>query len=148
MKTPVHWLPPGVGFTQNLFPFPRTGNLKKSLGPTQFLYSKFHGLLKLIQGDFFNWASPENVSRLAPPKFAWTGPPLNCLSVGIIFTSPDTQTFFDHEGLTFFFFFLNQILTGQLDFVYIFDGFYFASLFPDGKQALSKFINCNFHRDF
>ena len=23
-----------------------------------------------IQGDFFNWASPENVSRLAPPKFA------------------------------------------------------------------------------
>ena len=29
-----------------------------------------------IQGDFFNWASPENVSRLAPPKFAWTGPPL------------------------------------------------------------------------
>ena len=28
----------------------------------------------LIQGDFFNWASPENVSRLAPPKFAWTGP--------------------------------------------------------------------------
>ena len=30
-----------------------------------------------IQGDFFNWASPENVSRLAPPKFAWTGPPPN-----------------------------------------------------------------------
>ena len=28
-----------------------------------------------IQGDFFNWASPENVSRLAPPKFAWTAPP-------------------------------------------------------------------------
>ena len=28
-----------------------------------------------IQGDFFNWASPENVSRLAPPKFAWSGPP-------------------------------------------------------------------------
>ena len=28
-----------------------------------------------VQGDFFNWASPENVSRLAPPKFAWTGPP-------------------------------------------------------------------------
>ena len=21
----------------------------------------------VIQGDFFNWASPENVSRLAPP---------------------------------------------------------------------------------
>ena len=33
---------------QNLFPFPRTGHLKISLGPTQFLYSKFHGLLKLI----------------------------------------------------------------------------------------------------
>ena len=24
---------------------------------------------------FFNWASPENVSRLAPPKNASTGPP-------------------------------------------------------------------------
>ena len=33
---------------QNLFPFPRTVQLKISLGPTQFLYSKFHGLLKLI----------------------------------------------------------------------------------------------------
>ena len=44
-----------------------------------------------IQGDFFNWPSPENVSRLAPPKFAWTGPPpLISLSVGITFTSPDT----------------------------------------------------------
>ena len=32
---------------------------------------------KYIQGDFFNWPSPENVSRLAPPKFAWTGPPPN-----------------------------------------------------------------------
>ena len=41
-------------------------------------------------GWFFNWPSPENVSRLAPPKFAWTGPPLNLVSVGIIFTSPDT----------------------------------------------------------
>ena len=28
-----------------------------------------------VQGDFFNWASPENVSRLAPPKNALTGPP-------------------------------------------------------------------------
>ena len=45
---------------------------------------------KLIQGDFFNWASPENVSRLPPPKFAWTGSPLNFLGVGIIFTSQDT----------------------------------------------------------
>ena len=33
---------------KNLFPFPRMGHLKISLGPTQFLYSKFHGLLKLI----------------------------------------------------------------------------------------------------
>ena len=36
---------------------------------------------------------------------------------------------------------------GQLDLVYIFDSFYLASLFPDGKQALSEFINCNFHRN-
>ena len=28
-----------------------------------------------IQGVFFNWASPENVSTLAPPKNASTGPP-------------------------------------------------------------------------
>ena len=28
-----------------------------------------------VQGGFFIWASPENVSRLAPPKFAWSGPP-------------------------------------------------------------------------
>ena len=33
---------------QDLFPFPRTGHLKIFSGPTQFLYSKFHGLLKLI----------------------------------------------------------------------------------------------------
>ena len=32
-------------------------------------------LTKGIQGGFFNWASPDNVSRLALPKFAWTGPP-------------------------------------------------------------------------
>ena len=31
-----------------------------------------------IQGGFFNWASPENVSRLAPPKkcLDWTPPAL------------------------------------------------------------------------
>ena len=28
---------------KNPFPFPRTGHLKISLGPTQFSYSKFHG---------------------------------------------------------------------------------------------------------
>ena len=33
---------------KNLFPFPRTGHLKISLGPTQFLYSKFHGLIGRI----------------------------------------------------------------------------------------------------
>ena len=33
---------------KNLFPFLRTGHLKISIGPTQFLKSKFHGLLKLI----------------------------------------------------------------------------------------------------
>ena len=33
---------------KNLFPFPRTVQLKISLGPIRFLYSKFHGLLKLI----------------------------------------------------------------------------------------------------
>ena len=33
---------------KNLFPFPRTVQLKISLGPIRFLYSRFHGLLKLI----------------------------------------------------------------------------------------------------
>ena len=32
---------------KNLFLFPRMGHLKISLGPIQFLYSKFYGLLKL-----------------------------------------------------------------------------------------------------
>ena len=30
----------------------------------------------IVQGGFFNWPSPENVSRLAPPQNASTGPPL------------------------------------------------------------------------
>ena len=34
-----------------------------------------HIFVYVIQGDFFNWAPPENVSRLAPPKNALTGPP-------------------------------------------------------------------------
>ena len=33
---------------KNIFPCPRTGHLRISLGLTQFLYSKFYGLLKLI----------------------------------------------------------------------------------------------------
>ena len=33
---------------KNLFPFPRTVQLKISLGPIRFLDSKFHGLLTLI----------------------------------------------------------------------------------------------------
>ena len=44
---------------------------------------------RILQGDFFNWASPENVSRLAPPNLLGLGL-LNFLGVGIIFTSPDT----------------------------------------------------------
>ena len=28
-----------------------------------------------LQGDFFNWASPENVSRLAPPNLLGLAPP-------------------------------------------------------------------------
>ena len=28
-----------------------------------------------IQGDFFNWPSPENVARLAPPKMPRLAPP-------------------------------------------------------------------------
>ena len=50
--------------------------------PMNFLFQLFElgnadARGELIQGDFFNWPSPENVSRLAPPKFAWTGPPPN-----------------------------------------------------------------------
>ena len=36
-----------------------------------------------IQGGFFNWASPEKLSRLAPPIYPSTGPPLNLLSMRI-----------------------------------------------------------------
>ena len=49
------WMKPlYIGYLQaldlshNLFPFPRTVQLKISLGPIRFLYTKFHGLLKLI----------------------------------------------------------------------------------------------------
>ena len=36
-----------------------------------FFYFDFHTNWKgFIQGDFFNWPPPDNVSRLAPPKFA------------------------------------------------------------------------------
>ena len=67
---------------------------------------------------FFNWASPENVSRLAPPKNASTGPPYfeNVLSnAGERGDIPKTLTFSIPMGgqsgtLTFF---LNQLLTGQ-----------------------------------
>ena len=37
----------------------------------------------MIQGVFFNWASPENVTRLAPPIKPSTGPPLNLLRMRI-----------------------------------------------------------------
>ena len=43
----------------------------------------------IIQGDFFNRASPDNISRLDPPNFAWTAPSQIFLSVGIIFTLLD-----------------------------------------------------------
>ena len=55
------WVKPlYIGYLQaldlpkNLFPFPRTGHLKISLGSTQFLYSKFHGAfmaLKTVLSD-------------------------------------------------------------------------------------------------
>ena len=40
-------------------------------------------LTVFVQGDFFNWASPENVSRLAPPINPLTGRPLNHQSMRI-----------------------------------------------------------------
>ena len=46
-----------------------------------------------IQGDFLNWASPENVSRLAPTNLLGLPPPPAPKfsgMVGIISTSPDT----------------------------------------------------------
>ena len=38
-------------------------------------FELFFRLCKYTQGVFLNWPSPENVSRLAPPKNASTGPP-------------------------------------------------------------------------
>ena len=46
-------------------------------GDGKINYSEFRvmmGAHPLIQGVFFNWASPENVSRLAPPINPSTGP--------------------------------------------------------------------------
>ena len=47
-ETPVHWLPPGVGPTQKPFSVSENRPLENFLGPTQFLYSRLNGLLKLI----------------------------------------------------------------------------------------------------
>ena len=49
-------------------------------------------------GCFFNWHPPENVSWLAPSKFAWTGTPLNCVGITFMFmllggASLNIQTF-------------------------------------------------------
>ena len=40
-ETPIHWLPPALELPKNLFPFPRTGHLKISFGPTQFYIVNF-----------------------------------------------------------------------------------------------------------
>ena len=71
-----------------------------------------------IQGGFFNWASPANVSRLAPPKNASTGPPYfeKVLSIATEkWQIPYTLTFSIPRGgqsaaLPIL---LNQLVTGQ-----------------------------------
>ena len=67
---------------QNLFPFPRTGHLKICLGRTQFLYSKFHGLLKAhISYQSVQWrltAVREVISKkILNPNPIQTKPTLN-----------------------------------------------------------------------
>ena len=47
-ESPVHWLPPGVGFTQKPFSVSENGPIENFLSSNSILYSKFHGLLKLI----------------------------------------------------------------------------------------------------
>ena len=47
------------------------------------------GTISLLQGVFFNWASPENVSGLTPPNLLGLAPPLISLSVGIMLRSSD-----------------------------------------------------------
>ena len=62
------------------------GTLKTSLGNL----ARFAIPAKTYRVFFFNWPPP---SILAPPQNASNGPPLDFLSVGITFTSPDTQVF-------------------------------------------------------
>ena len=66
-----------------------------------------------IQGVFFNWSPPKNVSRLAPPKNASTGPPLNLVRMRITLRSSDTQIFYDHRGGPVWDWSGNRLLTGQ-----------------------------------
>ena len=66
----------------------------------------------MIQGDFFNWASPENVSRLAPPRNPSTGPPLNLLSMRITKHLDFFSIIRGGQSGTLPFF-LNWLLTGQ-----------------------------------
>ena len=62
---------PSGKFHKKLFAYWAINNMK------WLEHSNILATCLIIQGDFFNWPSPENVSRLAPPKFAWTGPPPN-----------------------------------------------------------------------
>ena len=69
-----------------------------------------------VQGDFFNWDSPENVSRLAPPQkcFDWPPPKLSKCWNHIHFARH--LGVFRSEGGPVWdsnVFFLNQLLTGQ-----------------------------------
>ena len=83
-----------------------------------FQFSSWHQLLMANTGWFFNWASPENVSRLAPPKNASTGPPLLWKSSKYGGWERGDSEYFNifntyggQSGTLMFFW--NQLLTGQ-----------------------------------
>ena len=57
-----------LDLSQNAFPFLRTGHLKISLGPTQFLYCKFHGRSKALFIPISTMAPNSSVGRLTDPR--------------------------------------------------------------------------------
>ena len=59
------------------------------------IYHK-NNFITLYTGWFFNGYPLKMSLDWQLPKFAWTGTHLNFLSVGIKFTLPDTEAFFDH----------------------------------------------------
>ena len=65
---------------------------------TASMISNFINIELYIQGDFLTGPPLKMSLNWPPPQIYLDWAPLNFLGVGIIFTSPNTKSFFDHGG--------------------------------------------------